>query len=233
MKSIKKIKIKNPEEVKLAIEKHKVIHVVPEIEVKDLEHFYFNIMCSLGKPFNSDEDFISKNKNGNLWSDIIYSKEKSSSFSYSNTRQPFHTDGAYESNSPDIYFFYCIKKSKFGGKTIFVDTKKIIEILEYHDKSFLKELKETKIKFSKGNDSKECFIIDEQENINWNYFRAEKNNTTEKFHIFLENFIFQGGIFESVCLDESEAVFFWDKKVLHGRNSFLGDRHLRKAGIYV
>ena len=95
-------------------------------------------------------------------------------------------------------------------------------------------LKNKEILFYKGNDGKKSVIIDINKNrINWNYFRAEKNDIVESFHNFLEKIIFQGGLFNPITLKEGEALFFWDNKVLHGRNSFVGNRHLKKAAIYV
>jgi hypothetical protein len=86
--------------------------------------------------------------------------------------------------------------------------------------------------FFKGNDGKKSIVLGDN-NIVWNYFRVEKNKIAEDFHCFLEEKIYQGGLYESVYLNKNESLFFWDEKVLHGRNSFIGNRHLVKAGINV
>lgn len=232
MKFIKKIKFKSFEDIKSSLNNCFVLHAIPELEIEP-QSFYLELINYIGKPFYSEEDFVTKNKTGNLWSDIKYIKEKASSFSYSNTRQPFHTDGSYESNSPDISFFYCIQRSDFGGATTFIDTVILTKCLSLFDNKLLERIKNTKINHFKGNDKKISYILDKNNNWNWNYYRAEKNEVVEDFHYFLEEIIYKSGIYESVFLNPSEALFFWDKKVLHGRNSFLGDRHLIKAGIHV
>jgi alpha-ketoglutarate-dependent taurine dioxygenase len=233
MKFIKKIEFSKFEEIKQALETSLVVHAIPKTKIEIAENFYSDCVHSLGVPFYCEEDFTTNNKTGNLWSDIIYSPSKSNSFSHSNTRQPFHTDGAYEKNSPDISFFYCVEKAKFGGCTNFIDNILIAECLKFYNKELLLKIKKYTVNFLKGNDGKECLILDENNNLNWNYFRAEKNNMVEEFHSFLEEVIWKGGIYDSISLSKNESLFFWDRKVLHGRNSFLGNRHLKKAGFYV
>lgn len=231
MKFIKKIKFKNKKDIKFALKECKVLHAIPDIDINP-QDFYFDFINYLGKPFSSEEDFNTKNKTGNLWSNIKYVKEKSESFSYSNTRQPFHTDGAYESKSPDISFFYCIEKAKFGGATTFINPKILINCISFYDNNLLEKIKKNSILHYKGNDKKKIPIL-EGENWNWNYFRAEKSDLTEEFHYFLEEKIYKSGLYESIYLNPNESLFFWDRKVLHGRNAFLGNRHLIKCGIFL
>ena len=229
---IKKVFFKNKDEIKNALKNNCVVHAIPKINIDDPDSFYFDLIGHIGKPFFSEEDFESKNKTGSLWSDIKYIKEKSSSFSFSNTRQPFHTDGAYEKEAPDISFFYCIKSAQFGGSTIFAETELLLDCLNFYDKKIFDGIQNNLIRHFKGNDEKLLPIL-KNKKWNWNYFRAEKSDLVEKFYCFLENIIYKSGMYQSVYLKERECLLFWDKKVLHGRNAFLGDRHLRKAGIYV
>lgn len=232
MKFIKKIKFKSFEDIKKALDKCFVLHAVPQIDIEP-KSFYLECINYIGRPFYSEENLITKNKTGELWSEIKYDKEKASSFSYSNTRQPFHTDGAYESNSPDLSFFYCIKKADFGGATTFIDPKILIKCLSFYDKNLLEKIKNTKIDHFKGNDKKTAPILGENNDWNWNYFRANKNEVVEDFHNFLEEIVYKSSLYNSVLLNPNEALFFWDRKVLHGRNSFLGNRHLIKCGIFL
>jgi len=73
--------------------------------------------------------------------------------------------------------------------------------------------------------------------INWNYYRALndiKNKTLiEDFKDFLDNYIEKSGELKELKLKPGEGVFFQDRRVLHGRNSFVGNRQLNKGGIAV
>ena len=53
----------------------------------------------------------------------------------------------------------------------------------------------------------------------------------EEFHKFLENKVVAGGLLTGVYLKPGEAAFFQDDRILHGRNSFYGDRNLIKGGF--
>lgn len=178
-----------------------------------------------------EENIKTGNKTGNLFVDIKYAKNKSNSFLHSNTRQPFHTDGSYESNPPDLTFFFCKKQAKYGGSTIFINNKDLIKICKCYNFKMYQHLISKKLSFFKGNDKREKEIIDKKLNLNWNYFRVEKTPLVEDFHAFLEHKIFDGGLYENINLKEGEGIIFNDNKFLHGRTSFIGNRWLKKGGI--
>ena len=75
-------------------------------------------------------------------------------------------------------------------------------------------------------------ILDGQ-TISWNFFRCEECQLKNEFNDFLENYIIGGNLFESVNLKKGDALFFKDEEILHGRNSFIGNRWLIKGGLYV
>lgn len=216
--------------VREELEKHDVVHVVPTTVISDPEKFYYDICLYLGEPFCMEEDLSTGNKTKQFWTDIKYTPEITNSFRHANCAQPLHTDGSYESAAPDISFFYCIEKARYGGSTIFVDRHTLLKCLEIYDANLLRELQTHQLLFSKGNDSKRRLIIGEN-HLNWNYYRVEHNELTEKFHLFLQKVIVDGGIYEPVNLRPNEAIFFWDERVLHGRTSYLGKRWLRKGGV--
>ena len=199
---------------------------------------YEQIMIRLGDIVALDEDPYSLNKTGERFIDIQYDKNMGGfSYRHSNKHQPLHTDGAYESAPSDICSLFCIEKANFGGATLFVSQKQIIDILSIYDVNMLDSLKEEQVLFEKGNDSRMSRIID-GDNINWNYFRVSKSNPPKiiklckKFHTFLEEYIMMGGICERVLLKQNQAVFFRDNRWLHGRYSFVGNRYLIKGGIH-
>ena len=79
-------------------------------KINDLENYWIECAKKIGTLVPMEEDTIG-NKNGNYFTHIKYPwHEKSDSFSHSNTRQPLHTDGSYESNAPNVTFFFCHKK---------------------------------------------------------------------------------------------------------------------------
>jgi alpha-ketoglutarate-dependent taurine dioxygenase len=214
------------------LKEYKVIHCVSKSKNINLD-YYEKLARNIGKLALMEEDLTTGNKNGNLFTDIKWPVSfTSSSYSHSNTRQPLHTDGSYESNSPNITFFACLKKSKYGGATVFIENIFLIEILKFYDDNLLQDLKNNTVDFSKGNDFKKEFIIDNNNLLNWNYHRCEKNELTNRFHDFLEEKIIKSGLVDSVLLNEGDAVFFRDNMVLHGRNSFIGERWLIKGGIH-
>jgi alpha-ketoglutarate-dependent taurine dioxygenase len=208
-------------------------NVVKIVNSKNID-FYSSLASILGNQAPMEENSCG-NKTGNLLTEIKFPfNHESKSYSHSDTRQPFHTDGAYEHLSPQFCYLFCKESSKFGGSTIFIDNTKLVEVLSYYDSDLLHSLQTEKVIFTKGNDCKECYIIDDKLNLNWNWFRCnQKLKINLKFHSFLESKIFEGGEFYSVKLCPGEALFFNDSKVLHGRTSFIGNRWLIKGGIYV
>lgn len=216
---------------------YKIVHLKHvRHKEQDLLKFYNDLFESLGEAIPMDEDLSSENKTGNKWIEIRYDPSFPNSYRHSNTRQPLHTDGSYESNPPNINFFFCIEKAKVGGATTFIDSRELARCLKIFDSSFFEELHNTNLTFSKGNDSKTRPILmadGDDYRLAWNYFRATPKDTEIclKFHNFLERKIVDGGVLMPIILDVGEAVFFNDEKILHGRNSFIGQRFLYKGGF--
>lgn len=172
------------------------------------------------------------NKTGGLWVDIKYDPNDTASFRTSDTAQPLHTDGSYESNAPKIVFFQCLEQATLGGDTIFIDFDEVIQLVSLKNPKLLIPLSTIPIVFSKGNDKKTSLIIDlENKTLCWNYFRADKTEFVEDFHHLLEEYAVKGGLCTRIKLEKNDAVFFHDNKVLHGRHSFCGNRWLRKGGF--
>lgn len=214
--------------------KYKVIHLklVPN---KDLFKFYRDLFAKLGECVPMDEDVATGNKTGYAWISIKYDPVFPMSYRHSDKRQPLHTDGSYESNAPDINFFFCVEKAQIGGATTFIDSRDLVRYLEVYDKVLLQEIKNTPVKFSKGTDSKIRPIIiadGDDYRLTWNSFRVDDDpGFCSKFNDFLEHKIVDGGVLTPIVLEPGEAVFFNDELVLHGRNSFIGNRFLYKGGF--
>jgi len=194
------------------------------------DSFWAEQASEIGKLVPMKEDIKTGNKTGEFWTDIKYDAKLSHTFSHSNTRQPLHTDGSYESLAPNVTFFFCLKPAKVGGSTTCLDLDLLKKCLKIEKPDLLEKLKATEILFSKGNDFKTSKIINGKK-CNWNYFRAAKSDLTEEFHIYLEQRIVQMGVLTNINLKKGDAVFFNDELILHGRNAFIGDRWLKKGGL--
>ncbi len=179
------------------------------------------------------EENVDGNKTGNIFTDIKYPwHQESKSFSHSNTRQPLHTDGSYEAKSPNISYFFCLEEPLYGGSTIFVSLEDLKNYISLHDSDLLNKLQNTIVTHYKGNDYKVRPILQENR-LTWNYFRCESCKLRDEFHDFLEKYVVDGNLYESVKLKVGEALFFKDEEMLHGRTAFLGSRWLVKGGIHV
>lgn len=209
----------------------KVVHVVKEHGHID-EEYWAETAESIGTlaPMEEDQD---GNKTGRKFTDIKYPwHTNSTSFSHSNTRQPLHTDGSYEAKAPNITFFSCIEAPIYGGKTTFVELKKLIEYVKAYDKNLLERLSNEVVTHGKGDDSKTKPIIHDGK-LTWNYYRCQPCKIRDDFHHFLENYVVAGDLCSGIALSPGEALFFKDEELLHGRTSFIGSRWLIKGGIHV
>ena len=215
-------------EVKHSLNDSLIIHVVGGYGT---DEYWLQQLERIGQVVGMDEDKITLNKTGRLLTDIKYDPSYPAMFAHANVRQPLHTDGSYEADAPNISFLYCVKKALVGGATTFLPVPMLKQCLEYENPDLLNKMFLIPITHSKGNDKKTKTILDQQDRINWNYFRAEKNGLTEQLHHYLETRIMQMGLCYDVHLNEGDALFFQDDRVLHGRNAFIGPRWLRKGGI--
>lgn len=228
MKFYRKIEYKKDLDIKSLLSSYKVVHVLKG-NIDDL--FWEKEAKKIGDLVSMDEDKSTGNKNGNFWIDIKYDVRYPNLYLHSNTRQPFHTDGAYESNPPDISFFFCKVRADIGGSTTFLDLKILKKCMEIECPVLLKQISSSLFSFKKGDDSKIVKIMDDGK-MSWNFHRVEKSKITKDFYLFLER-INDMGLVKRVLLNRGDAVFFRDNMVLHGRDAFIGERWLRKGGINI
>lgn len=216
--------------VSSALRSSKIVHV--ECPLKNYGEYFEEMAKYVGDLVPMEESLDTGDKTGDLFTDIRYDSTLPDSFRHSNTRQPLHTDGSYEASAPNVTFFYCIKRARHGGATTFIEGTELCRILYDYDSNLHHAACNTPVKFFKGNDSKERPIIGKGGMVmTWNYYRAEKTPLVEKFHRFLEDKIVGGGVTFPLMLEEGEGVFFHDEELLHGRNSFVGFRWLKKGGL--
>ena len=214
-----------------------IINVIKDRKVlllrNESEEKYLKAASQIGNIIPICEDIGTGNKNGDIFSDIKYDAEKSSSFSFSRTRQPLHTDGSYEKYAPDITFFFCRESAKYGGLTLFLDNEILIDLIP---SGLMSDLLSIPVKHTKGNDNKTRPILINKEKLswNWNFFRAERNKENQRMideWKSLLDHVEQSQIPYGVKLAPGDAVFFWDEDQLHGRTAFFGNRWLVKGGI--
>jgi len=200
------------------------------------------LVDKLGEVVNVDEDIKTGNaKSHERWTDIRYDKDKDFTFRHANSRQPLHTDAAYVNFDLEVNFFFCVENAEIGGATTFIDSDDLCYILGKYEPALFEKLKTLEVSFGKGEDqNKKSRIIDTDKRgvkLNWNYFRVTPDNPKEvlemceEFHKVLENKIVGGGLLTAVYLKPGEAALFQDDRILHGRNSFYGNRTLIKGGF--
>lgn len=220
---------------------HKVVHVLHNQSV-DADTYFRNLSKECGVPLIYEEDPVTGEIDLNKWTEIKYEPEKSdNAYKSSNKSQPLHTDYGYFSFEIYAAFFYCVTQATFGGATTFIDIDTVAEVLHSVDKQLFERIQSQKIHFGRKDNPiahNDDFILQKDAigwKINWNYYRAlgdTRNQTLiEDFKAFLDNYIEKSGEMKELKLLPGEGVFFQDRRVLHGRNSFVGNRQLNKGGI--
>ncbi|MCB0512779.1 MAG: TauD/TfdA family dioxygenase [Bacteroidetes bacterium] len=221
----------------------KVLHVKkPNLPESDLESFYKGLAQTAGFPIIYEEDPVTGEIRPNHWTKIEYIKgHEESSYKHSNHAQPLHTDYGYFSFEIYCAFFYCVEQAEFGGATTFFDVDLLVQILNEINPDLFDKLLKTKIHFGRYENTiaqNSDYILQKDSlgwKINWNYFRAleDKNHRdlVLEFKDFLDTNIERSGELLPLKLQKGEAVFFQDRRILHGRNSFIGNRQLNKGAI--
>lgn len=198
------------------------------------EKFFLEIADKIGKPIPINENIATGNKDGDLLMDVRYDKNKSDVFRHSNTAQQLHTDASYESDTPDIVFFYCVEQASNGGDTLFLDSVELLESLN-DNKELLGQLKSVDVEFRKGDDFKRRPIIScDQKGVllTWNYYRVIHTSLNKEM---ITKFVNHLDAIKNKCfcvnLKPNEMLLFQDERLLHGREAFIGDRFMWKGGI--
>ena len=235
---------------KWIIENNKVFHLKTDIQTSNIRDFYENIGNMIGsfKMFGEDVHLgdRSKQKANKTWMEVRYDSSISNAYRHSSSPQPLHTDGSYIPNFPNASIMCCISNTASGGETIFLDLKKLKEILEQDDPELLEFLLIEDIIHERSgyiNKKKILYFEDDKLKINFNYFCISKKNSkenlmkVEKFFNYINSSEkIKEKIFD-IKLNAGEAVFWKDSEILHGRNGFLpkkdSDRFLWKAAIDI
>ena len=204
--------------------------------------FYEKLAKSIGNIRNC-RAVNDKKSNYSLSRDIKPNPDLNHYFA-SNTRQPLHTDYAYyeKSKSPEWLLLYCLKNSKYGGKTNILSSKKLLTILKCYKPELINKLDIDINWLYRGPNGdkihKKPILHDTF--INWNYWQIKsKYNDSSTMHVvneffeFLEDIIVSGNIYDfSKKWSIGDCLIFNDRINLHGRDAFVGDRWLKDHAIY-
>ena len=235
------------EQVRDALETHRVVHVRAGDQNTLLRDYWSKVVAGIGTRYTQTESRTGHDRD-QAWTDVRFDPEHSSTFRYSKTAQPLHTDGAYVDGFPDTVGLLCERAASTGGATIFLDAERLIEVLGEENSVLLEELQTVPVCFSKTRrgvpgKTKPIITFDEEgPHLTWNYYRVEGDQgeqvraLRERFHTFLQERFIDRGEVVPVLLKEGDAVLFWDERVLHGRDSFevggTEDRCLWKFSVH-
>ena len=230
---------------KRAFTSAKIVYIkdVPDINA---DEFYTEISAELGLLLKKDVDPVNKTIIDDAWTTIKYDKRYiHQTYKHSNKHQPLHTDYCNASINIDGVVLFCEIPATYGGATCFIDGVEVISLLQQYEPELLKKLENTEMIFGKKPSPifRNCTKVVAYDKLgpilNWNYAVVAEDNSkealdlAENFHYFLEEYVFNAGLPIDIPLKRNEAVLFHDKRILHGRRSFLGDRFLLKGGVFT
>lgn len=247
-----KLRTADPKEaaivVREALEKYKVVKVIPEWYLGDLRNFYETLCAEVGQPIAIGEDFTNAGaQTQEQWLEIRYDHEipDVAAYRHSKNAQPLHTDESYISDPADVMLFYCVNKAIKGGATTFVDGPVLLKYMQENASDLLERLTSTEVCYKKAGENRTEKIIDVRENgnihFNFNFYCLDPDETeankalNKEFFDFLQGFIAHSHMAEPVTLSPGEGVLWWDELVLHGRTSYdvdkTNDRFIWKTGF--
>ena len=183
-------------------------------------------------------DFSGDLKTSDWW-DITYEPSKDTSYAYSNTRQPMHTDNAWFQDPAEINFFVMQKQASVGGSQTILPLSRLLESLSRDAPELLKDLSSIPVVIKKGENSFEnhTTIIAGESKIYWNFYRTirsspEIDTMCNHFFDYLER-LEETNIVQRLHCNSGDCFAFNDTKLLHGREAFnakkAGDRLLSQS----
>lgn len=201
--------------------------------IENVKEYYESIFKFLGEPCPIAEDVNlgsrETQRSGKIWFEVRYDPRHPDAYRHSSNAQPLHTDGSYIPNFPSSTLLACVANAGNGGETTFIDSKKIVIIMEKEKPQLLDFLKKTKVKHTRSGDTRFDEIIRFEDNdvfVNYNYYCIDKSNSVEILSAVDE---FQDFLLKSESIKKStmavkltpgDGVFWRDNYCLHGRNSF-------------
>ena len=221
----------------------RIVHVRAHPRLGLDREFWEGVVSRHGMQVPVDEDAVTGNPTGALWSDVEFDPAKPGIFRHSSSAQPLHTDGSYIDNPPEFVFLICNRAAPRGGITKFVDGIDLFYILSTKHTQLLSELLRTPLRFAKGGSIVEAPFLERlagEVRLRWNYYALDRHLPEELRRLAeeLQSVLLQLAAqrhTRDILLQAGDAVFFSDAQVLHGRDAFhavrRGDRCLWKGGL--
>ena len=167
------------------------------------------------------------------WWEVSYQPELATSYAFSKTRQPLHTDYAWYRNGAQINFDIMKKQAKSGGEQVFYPLSRIMSDLQAREPQLLNDLMSTTVKIGKGADEPPNVTsiittksVDgrDEHRIYWNYYRTDKSDKDvddmcEAFFAFLEGQRETSSVGRNRC-NSGDCFSLHDARQLHGREAF-------------
>ena len=200
-----------------------------ENRTKDYWYNFVKNVCNL-KPDHRHIGIGGASERSQWW-EISNQKDKSISYAYSATPQPFHCDNAWFSDGPEINFFIMKKQAIQGGEQFFYPVSRLVNDLEKFDPALLTDLLATPVVITKGDEGFEnktpILTLSDGGKVYWNYYRTIKidkfiNELCERFWAYLKT-MEQSDSVDYVRCETGDGFAFHDNKVLHGRTAFKAE----------
>lgn len=237
----------SPEQLIPLLEENKVVVLRGFNRAEEPLEFFESFSDRLGYIHNMDEDLLTGEATGKRWIDITYDPKVQNKYRSAPVAQPLHTDASYIDIRDNVQFFYCVSRAELGGSTVFIDSVKLVKLIQLAEETeLLDRLLNTEIIFGKDKRTRVSPILypdGDDYRLNWNYYCLGEGNTDEAkqlfedFHQFLERRVVKSGLLTEVLLEKNDVVFFHDELVLHGRNSYFakykGQRSLNKGMLIL
>ncbi len=232
------------------IDSNKVFHLKNNYLKDNVRDFYERLGSIIGEYKKFAEDVKlgdrSKQLSNKIWMEVRYDSNIKDAYRHSANPQPLHTDGSYVPNFPNASIMCCVSNTASGGETVFLELKKLEEILKEDDPDLLEFLFSNEILHERSgyrNKKKILYKEDNKLKINFNYYCVSKKNSekslinVDKFFNLINTSNKIKNNLTHVKLNPGEAVLWKDSEILHGRNGFLpkkdSDRFLWKAAIEI
>jgi len=163
------------------------------------------------------------------WGEISYQPDKATSYQYSKTPQPFHTDNGWFQYPPEISFFIMEKQVAVGGEQTVYAASRLVDDLQAESPALLDDLQNIKVVIRKGDhDSYNRTTVirydGQQPKLAWNYYRVVRENPEidamcEAFFDFLQGKVETASV-ERIRCETGDCMSFNDLHMLHGRTAF-------------
>lgn len=166
------------------------------------------------------------------WWEISYQPDRATTYAYSNTRQPLHTDNAWFGDPAEINFFIMQKQARTGGEQTIYRVSRLVQDLADLEPQLFRDLCTTRVVIQKGDDPNpnhtSVIVLDPWPRIFWNYYRTEKptrdiQTMCDALFGFLERQETTSSV-ERLRCESGDCFAFNDLKMLHGRAAFEASR---------